>query len=61
MSTTVTRLAVIMFFIANDGLSIVENLGIMGVPIPAVVKNAFALLRQKSEPEAPSGPAVPDP
>lgn len=51
MGTDFTRLAVIMFFIANDGLSIIENLGIMGVPMPEVVKNAFALLRKQSEPE----------
>ncbi len=50
MGTDFTRLAVIMFFIANDGLSIIENLGIMGVPMPEVVKNAFALLRKQSEP-----------
>ena len=56
MGTTVTRLAVIMFFIANDGLSIIENLGIMGVPMPKVIKDAFALLRQQSEPEAPAAP-----
>lgn len=60
MGTDITRLAVIMFFIANDGLSIVENLGIMGVPMPQVVRDAFTLLRQKSEP-APAAPAPADP
>lgn len=49
MGTEVTRLAVILFFIANDGFSIIENLGIMGIPMPQPVKNAFALLRKKSE------------
>ncbi|MDD3429304.1 MAG: phage holin family protein [Oscillospiraceae bacterium] len=47
--TTVVRTAVILFFIANDGFSIVENMGIMGVPMPPIVKNGFELLRQKSE------------
>ena len=60
MGTDITRLAVIMFFIANDGLSIIENLGIMGVPMPQVVKDAFTLLRQKSEP-APAAPPPADP
>ncbi len=46
---TEVRLAVILFFIANDGFSIIENLGIMGVPMPQPVKDAFALLRKKSE------------
>ena len=29
-------------------MSIVENLGIMGVPMPPALKDAFAVLRQKS-------------
>lgn len=49
MHTDITRLAVIMFFIANDGFSIIENLGIIGVPLPEIVKNAFALLREQSD------------
>lgn len=47
----VTRNAVIFFFAANEGFSIIENLGIMGVPFPAVVKNAFEVLRNKGERE----------
>ena len=43
------RTAVIMFFIANEGFSIVENLGIMGVPMPPAVKNAFAAIKKQSE------------
>ena len=62
MGTSVTRLAVIMFFIANDGFSIIENLGIMGVPMPEGVKNAFALLRQQGEQDNPANSAeqIPD-
>lgn len=59
MGTDITRLAVIMFFIANDGFSIIENLGIMGVPMPEIVKNAFALLREKSKPAPAQLPAEP--
>lgn len=47
--TSVVRTAVILFFIANDGFSIIENLGVMGVPMPDIVKNAFELLKKKSE------------
>ena len=47
--TQFIRTAAITFFIANDGLSVIENLGIMGLPMPAVIKNAFEALRQKSE------------
>ncbi|MDU6306412.1 MAG: phage holin family protein [Clostridium sp.] len=39
----------ILFFIANEGFSVIENLGIMGVPMPPVVKNAFAAIKSKAE------------
>lgn len=45
--TNVVRTAAVMFFVANDGFSIIENLGIMGVPMPEAVTNAFALLKEK--------------
>ena len=45
------RTAVILFFIANEGFSIIENLGIMGLPMPDVIKNAFAAIKKKSEPQ----------
>lgn len=47
--TYLARNAVILFFIVNDGLSIVENLGIMGVPIPPALKNAFEALKNNAE------------
>lgn len=47
--TDLARNAVILFFIVNDGLSIVENLGIMGVPIPPALKNAFEALKNNAE------------
>ena len=47
--TDMARDAVILFFIANDGLTIVENLGIMGVPIPPAIQNAFAALKGTAE------------
>lgn len=45
--TKAMRTATILFFAANDGMSILENLGIMGVPYPPALKNAFEVLRQK--------------
>lgn len=47
--TDIVRTATILFFCANDGFSIVENLGIMGVPLPPAVRQAFELLRAKGE------------
>ena len=43
------RTAVIMFFIANEGFSIVENLGIIGLPMPETMKDAFAAIRKQSD------------
>lgn len=45
----VCRTVAIMFFIANDGFSLLENFGIMGVPYPKAMKDAFEALKEKSE------------
>lgn len=42
------RTAVIFFYIANEGLSIVENLAALGVPIPPRLEKALKALRDKS-------------
>ena len=49
--TTAMRTVTILFFAANDGMSILENLGIMGVPYPPALKNAFEVLRKKGSGE----------
>lgn len=43
------RTAVIIAFIVNELISIVENAGIMGVPIPGVIAKAIDILKQKSD------------
>lgn len=55
--TTAMRTATILFFAANEGMSFLENLGIMGVPYPPALKNAFEVLRRKSDDDKP--PDVP--
>lgn len=42
------RGALLFCFIANEGTSIIENLGEMGVPIPEQVVNAIAVLKNKA-------------
>lgn len=42
-----SRTAVILFFVANEGLSVLENLGLMGVPYPAFLRDALEVLRKK--------------
>lgn len=44
-----TRTAVLLFLVGNEGLSVLENLGLMGVPYPAFLKNALEVLRDKGE------------
>lgn len=43
------RNAVIIGFIANEAISIVENAGLMGIPLPAVISKAIDILTAKSE------------
>ncbi len=43
------RTAVCFFFIANEALSILENVGLMGVPYPAFLRNMLQALKDKSD------------
>ena len=49
LGTTYVRMAVIIFFAGNEGLSLLENLGIMGVPYPQFMKNMFEALHEKGD------------
>ena len=43
------RNAVCIGFIANEVLSIVENAGMMGVPMPSMIKKAVDILKDTAE------------
>lgn len=43
------RDAVIIGFIANETISIVENAGLMGIPLPSVISKAIDILTNKQE------------
>lgn len=45
------RNAVCIGFMANEAISIVENAGLMGLPLPDVVKKAIDILKQKANSE----------
>ena len=45
------RDAVVIAFIANEALSIIENVGLMGVPIPSVIIKAIEVLKKRAESE----------
>ena len=47
----VAMTAVILFYIANEGISIVENAGLMGIPMPPQITKAIEILTKKSEEE----------
>lgn len=47
--TGMVRNLVIYYFVANEGLSIIENLGQTGVPIPSSIKKALRALKKESK------------
>lgn len=47
LSVNYIRTAVVLFFIGNEGLSLLENLGLMGVPYPDFMKRALEALRSQ--------------
>ena len=44
---TMLRSAVIFFYVANEGISILENAGRMGLPVPEKMKGVFRQLHDK--------------
>ena len=47
MHTSYIKDAVIIAFIANESISIIENAGLMGIPIPSVIAKAIDVLKEK--------------
>ena len=47
--TGAIRTLVIYYFVANEGLSILENLGQAGVPIPESIKKALKVLKKENK------------
>ena len=48
---SVLRTAVIFFYISNEGVSLLENAGHLGLPIPAKVKTVLEQLHDRAEKE----------
>lgn len=46
---TMFRSAAEFFYIATEGLSIMENVGLMGVPVPKPMKQALEVLRDRAD------------
>lgn len=49
MHTTYIKDAVIIAFVANESISIIENAGLMGIPVPGIIARAIDVLRDESE------------
>lgn len=49
LGSTFIKDAVIIGYIANETISIIENAGLMGIPIPDVIKRAIDILKNKSD------------
>lgn len=46
-SGSVVRVAVIFFYLSNEGLSLVENASYLGIPIPSKLKEVLAQLHNR--------------
>lgn len=49
VGTTYIREGVIFGFMVNELISLVENAGLMGLPLPGVVKKAIDILTEKAQ------------
>ena len=51
---SVLRTAVIFFYLSNEGVSLIENAGHLGLPIPAKLKEVLEQLHNRAEKEEPT-------
>ena len=47
--SNVLKDGVVIAFVSNEALSIIENAGLMGLPIPNIIKKAIEVLQKKGE------------
>lgn len=49
LGTDFVRGGVIIAFVANETISVIENAGLMGIPIPKVLHDALEVLNERKE------------
>lgn len=49
LGTNFIRGGVIVAFISNETISVIENAGLMGIPIPVVLRKAIDILQEREE------------
>lgn len=54
-ATSVFQMAASCFYIANEGVSILENATLIGLPVPVVVQKALDDLKRVGEEKTPTG------
>lgn len=47
--TSTFKTMAVFYYISCEGLSIVENIGLLGLPLPPFLKNALEVLKSKNE------------
>ena len=48
VNTAVVMTAVMLFYIANEGVSLVENAALLGLPVPKKIKDILEQIKNKS-------------
>jgi len=48
---TMFRTATVMYYIANEGISIIENAALLGVPFPERIRGALEALKNERKPQ----------
>ena len=49
VGTTFIKDATVIAFIANETISLIENAGLMGVPIPSAITKGIDVLKNKAD------------
>ena len=49
LGTNFIRGGVVVAFISNETISIIENAGLMGIPIPAALRKAIDIMQERKE------------
>ena len=47
--TSTFKTMAVFYYISCEGLSVVENIGLLGLPLPPFLKNALEVLKSKNE------------
>ena len=50
-ASTVFQSAAAFYYVANEGLAVLENAGLLGVPVPGRVRQALEVLREQGDRE----------